>query len=298
MSGLDTTKAANTIRTIVAPSMESAVFRNNGLFSLFADAGESAGDTAYRWNVHSAGNGSVKTFSEGDAFPDPGYQAVQRGAVSYINLVGSMSVTGSARAALKSAGYGDHIALEADGLESDLVDLATTTALTGTDGLLTAIDSTTSYAGVTRGGGWFDSKETAVNDSLSFDAMSAMYFDIVDATYAAKPDLILASPTQALKHFNITGQPGIKYFDPNDPAKGMTNQSFAGILIQIMPDLTSSVLLMLDRRGMHFQFVTHRPLEVHFRSRAGDSDVYDFIMSFILVCRNPIKQGKLTGLST
>jgi len=298
MSGLDTTKAANNIREIVAPSFEDSVFRNNRLFSLFADGGESEGNTAYRWNVTSAGNDSVKTFVEYDALPDPGYQAVQRAAVTYINLVGTMQITGSARAALKNTGYGDHVALESDGLEADLVDLATTTALTGTTGLLSGVDATTAYGGVTRGGAWFDSTETAVGAELSFDAMSTLYFDMIDAEVGAKPDIVLASPTQGQKHYNISGMPGMKMFNPGDPAPQMSDQQFNGMPVMLMPDMTSSVLMMLDRRGRHFQFVTHRNLEVYFRGRSGDSDVYDMIMAFILVCRNPNKQGKLTGLST
>jgi hypothetical protein len=298
MSGLDTTRAANNIRTIVAPTMNDAVFRNNRLFQHFLDGGESDGDTAYRWNVISAPNDSVKTFNEHDAFPDAGYQAVQRAAVSWTNLVGTMKITGSARAALKNSGYGDHVALESDGLQADLVDLATTTALTGSTGLLTAVDSTSAYAGVTRGGDWFDSSETAVNADLSFDAMSTMYFDMIDAEIAAKPDIVITSPTQGQKHYNISGQPGMKMFAPGDPASQMSNQMFNGVPVLMMPDLTSSVLLMLDRTGRNFEFKAHRMLEVYFRGRSGDSDVYDMIMAYAFVCRNPKKQGKLTGLTT
>ena len=294
---LDTTAAANTIETVVAPSYEEAVFKNNAILQHFPFGGMSEGDTAYRWTIHSGANGSVTTFDENDALPDAGQQAFVRGAVSYIHTVGTMQITGHARAALRS-GYINHIEDESTLLREDLADLTSTTVISGTNGLETAIDSTTAYAGLTRGATYFDSQETAVGGVMSFDAMKDMYYNLIDAEVGSRPTTILMSPTQESKFYDIAGQPGIKQFMPNDPASGMSNQQFNGVPIAAIPDMTNSIALFLDQRGSNWVYKIHRPLEVHFRQRAGDSDVFDFITAFILVCRNPKKQGKLTGLST
>jgi hypothetical protein len=161
-----------------------------------------------------------------------------------------------------------------------------------------AIDSSSTYAGVTRGSAaWFDSKETAVGGLLAVTDMMDMYESIRDNDCGGVPGKILCPWNQYTNYYNLSGVPGMKIFSPTDSAPGYEAQSFNGKPIAPIADMTDTIMLFIDERPGKWVRPRIRDWQVNDQGRSGDSDVYAVNYADALVCREPKFQGKLTGIT-
>lgn len=291
------TAGAILIKQIYLPSFIDGTFKNNSLVSLFPAPQDSGGDTACRWKVHSDVNGSVEVFTEGQVSPTPDSQEWVNAAVNYTYFRAAIQITGHARDAMRS-NWVNGIEEEMTLAREDVIDLMTTSFLGATYGLEVSVDSTTTYAGVTRGSAtYFEAYETAVSAALGYANLIAMYQALRDNDRGAKPSLILCPWNQYTRIYNLSGGPALRQNPTPDVANGYEAISFNGIPIKPIPDMTDTVLLMLDTSPEKWAHITHRAWDVKEMAPSGDSDVYQLSYAGTLCCKDPMRQGKLTGLT-
>lgn len=293
------TSGAVLIKTTYDPAFADAVYNNNKLFSLFPAPVRAGGDTAYRWKVRGAGNTSVETFVEGQGSPVAGNQRFYNAAVSWQYFRAEIQITGHARDSLQSSYLpGDILETEMTLAMQEIKDLMTTTWMGSTVGLEVAVDSTSTYAGITRGSAtYFESLETAHSALLSDSGLLDFHEALRDNDRGAEVGLILSPENQATNYYRLIGGPATKQTTPGDSARNLSNQSFNGIPWVGIGDMTDTIILFLDMRPGMWTHQVIRPFEVNFQGRAGDSDVYEVSTGNALVCRNPKLQGKLTGVT-
>lgn len=294
---------AELIRQVYLGQFVDALNNNDQLTGWFPPE-QSPGDTAYRWKIHRGGNSSIETFSEGGPMAAAGNQTWASGAVTYLHFRGSVQITGHARAAMRS-NWVSGLDEEMIQLKGNLVDLINRTYMDATNGIQVAISGTSDYAGVTRAtSSWFCSYAQAVSDALGYSNMTTQYTTSRAFDYAAKPDVILLPWNQVKRYHAISGQPGMKVFTPTDVASGLQGGlTFAGIPIAALDDLTSTVALWLDRRPGKWAHVYHdtdtsvQGWEIQDLGKSGDSDVLALYYRGHLICRDPLRQSKMTSLT-
>jgi hypothetical protein len=292
-----TTTLSTAIREAQAPGFEEEVFRNNSLFRWFPPMTPSPGDTNFRWKVNSSGNASVGTFSEGDSLPAAGNQTYVNAAVPYNFFSFTVEITDHLRAALKSRWF-DAISNELTLGRGDLIDLMTTTAMSGTNGLETAVDSTTTYAGIARGSaGYWESTETAVSGPIAHTDLLDLLEGIRDNDKGGTPGLWLMPLNQGTNIYNLTGGPGVQNIGDSDKAPGFLNQSFAGIPMVQLPDWTNTVIMCLDMSPGKWEHAEHIPFSVFEVARTGYADLLLVEQASILIDKRPKRDGKLTGVT-
>jgi len=296
------TTHAEVLQDEYAPMYTEAMFRNSSLVPLFGPPMMSPGGDSRKWLVHSGVNDSVKIFDEGDASSDPGNQAYVTASLSYLHLQGLTQITGHARAALRS-GHFDSIDEEATGCIADMVDLYNTSLMGSTYGLLVAVDSTTTFAGIARGAAsYFESKETAVSGILALSDLQDLEEALKDNDRGARlgsNGLILSAMNQRTRYYNVTGGPATQMIGDRDKAPALSGQlEYAGMPFIGLPDFDDNTLLMLDMSENNWDNMIHEDFMVHDQGRSGDSDVFMFTFRGNLICKNPVTMGKLTSLTT
>lgn len=292
-----TSTHAEVIREKTEPGFVDAVFRNNSFLQYFGAPSDTGGDTNVRWKVNSAGNDSVETFNEGDGQPDAGNQSYVSAAVPPQYFRAMLQITGHARDALRSAWF-NSIAEETLQAMRDIIDLITTTFMSGTNGLETMVDSSTTYAGIARGSaGYHESTETAVSAALSVEDLEDLLETIEDNDKGGKPTHIFGPRNQVTNFSRLSGTPYVQNGDPNDKGQHLISTSFAGRPFIGLPDFTNTVIAMLDMRPGHFMMKVHRPWSVKDMGPSGDSDVMQLSYACIPICKQPKFQGKLTGVT-
>jgi len=298
---LTTTTGAEVIRPVVKSGFTEAVYRNNSLIPIFlaAQGGSptpSGGDTSRRWKINSAGNDSVATFSEGDSAPTSGEQAWVSAAVDYTHFWGMVEITGHARAALRS-NYVDAVSEEFALAQKDMTDLITTAYITE---LATAVDSTTAYAGITRGSAaYFESAETAVSGLLAETDLEDLIETLMDNDRGAMAGGLqwFMPMNQATNVYRLTGGPATQFIGDADKAPGFLRQSFAGLPINALGDMTDTVVYLLDLSMGKWEVVEHQAFDLIDQGRSGDADLFMITYRGQLVCTDPKLQGKLTGVT-
>jgi len=302
---LTTTSAAEVIRPIVREGFTEAVYRNNSLIPIFlANQGgaprPSGGDTSRRFKVNSAGNGSVETFTEGQAAPASGEQTWVSAAVAYTHFRIMLEFTGHARAALQAGqGYVDAIGEEIALGQKDLVDLITTTYMSGTNGMETAVDSTTTYAGIARGSAaYWESYEAASVGTLAVTDLEDMIEALLDNDRGASAEgMRLFMPyNQATNIYRLTGTPATQFIADGDKAPAFLRQTFAGIPMSPLGDFTNTVIILADMPGK-WEVVEHEGFMTKDMGATGDADLAMVTYRGALVCLDPKLQGKLPGVT-
>ena len=285
------------IKPVYEPGYSEGVFYNDGAFlSLFGAPVRNPGDTAFRWLVNSGSNDSVEAFSEGDPAPDPGNQSFVAAYVSYSTYWAWVQVSGHLRTAVESA-YFPAIDAEFSLARNSLVDLITTTSM-NTD-LLTAVDSSTNYGGLTRSAAtYFQSTETDLSSTAldSDDILDTMEAQM-DNDKNGKPMVIVCPFNQSTNVYRLTGVPATQMISDRDKAPSYLSQAFATIPIRPFPDMTDTVIAILDTNPGNFVVVESRPFTINDAGRSGDSDVYELSAGVNLICKVPRKQAKIIGIT-
>lgn len=293
---LTTTTGANAIREAYQPGFVEAVYRNNQLLGYFPAPEPAVGDTNVRWKVNSAGQ-TPEIFVEGQAQPVAGTQSYQNAAVAWNYYRAMLQTTGHARDALKSAWIA---AVEEDMrlLVQDIIDLITTTTMSGTNGLETMVDGGTTYAGIARGSAaYWESTETAVSGILATSDLYDIDEAIRDNDKGGKPSLILLPWNQNTNIYQLAGAPFVQTAGPSDKAVGMLNQTFNGSKILPLGDWTNTVIMFLDMSAGKWRHVVIRDFQVKEMAPSADSDIMQVSTGRILINKNPKFDGKLTDVT-
>ncbi len=290
--------AVAAIRESYAPGFIDAIYRNNSLLGLFPAPVMSPGDSAYKWKLASAGT-AVEDFTEFQPLLNAQTQTYVNASITYPYVRGKVHTSGMARDALRS-NWIDSIAEDMLGVRADMVDLITTNMMSnGTYGLEAAVDSTTTYAGISRGSAaYFESSETAVDGALNVSNLYDLQETIRDNDKGGNPSLILLPLNQETNLYRLTGQPFTAMAGPADKAAGLYQQTFAGMRVVALPDWTNTVIMMLDMTPGKFVQVIQRDWTVTEMPVEGDSaGIYQISYSLLLVNKNPKLDGKLTSVT-
>jgi hypothetical protein len=296
-----TTTAANTIRETYEPGFVVSAFRNNSLLQHFPGPTDTGGDTAFRWKINSTGNDSVEIFTEGANQPVAGYQNIVNAAVSPVYFRFMLEVTGHARDALRSQWF-DQLGAEMELGREDLVDLMTTSFMGSTYGIELSVDSTSSYAGITRTAtSHYAATETAIGRSIAasdiMDILETMRDNDKGSKIGPGNGLILCPLNQATNIYRLEGVPAVQYIGDADKAPNLHTQTFARIPIVGLPDWTNTVICYLDMSPGHWVLAQHRPWTVHDQGRSGDADIFQVSWAGQLINKMPHWDGKHTGVT-
>lgn len=288
------------------PAYTKAHWENDRLFPLLnfpQKLPESPGGRYANWIVKYSGP-TAAVYSEGDSAPSTSSSSYMRAYVSPVYVWAFIEVTGHARDALKG-GVFDAIAEETEAAATSLVDLFTTSFLGSTYGLENAVDVSAgvNYGGITRASyTWWQSVETDLSSAnISYTAVRDMIETMRAQEHGSKISknngLILVPENQLSNFYDIAGSRGINQLPANDAAAGIYEQTFGGIPIASIPDMTSTVALYLDRSPGNFDAQEHRPFEVVFYANSADNTVYKATAGIAVRVRNPVKHGKHTGIA-
>lgn len=289
-----TSTHAEAIREKYEPGFQRTVWRNNSLLPLFGTS-DSGGDTAKRWKLQISGNNSVEIYTEGQGQPTAGNQEYVNCAVDYMAFRFMTSITGHARAALRSNWIVSWDEEQTSGIE-DLVDLITTSFMGSTYGLELAIAATGTYAGLTRGSiSYFESAVTAVNLPLASTDIQDMLETLKDNDRGKSPNLLIGPVNQETNIYRLAPSAGMRTTDYSDPLPNFQNQRVAGMACAFLPDWTDTVLAFFRREDV--ETVQHQPYQVKEMAPSGDSDIYQNSWMGVIVHKNPKYAGKLTGVT-
>jgi len=306
MSGATTTTLAPLIEEQITEGM-SVHWRNMMVLALFGPGTDQKNDTGVRTRFHYNGQTAVE-WSEGDAPPAAGYQSYVEGLQSFRNFRVPIEVSGHAQDERQDAtgdGYMSALAEEQERALNDLMHGINTGLLdTSTGGLQGLVDDSTAFMGLARATyTQLAAYESAVGGALTLAALKTMTRTLRDQPRAGRPNLIIFSPTIAdtytgivdsganFHRRDVTAAPG----DAFDIAPAPTAARFQGIATYEMPDLTASVLLCIQREDFYIKW--KRRVKVRAMGATRDADMWDATARLMLGCRNPRRQGKLTGLT-
>lgn len=272
-----------------------------GLFPIYP----SRGGSAYRWTVQTGGP-TAREYNEGQAPPAPGNNTYVEASLAYSTGYFDVAVelTGHAIDALKDEGAiieeVDKIILDATRSLQDAINVK---ALGATDwGLQLAIDAAGTYAGLARGTytTWV-AGEVAVGGAQSRAALRDGVEYLTDNDIGARhQDLIILEPVNQVSNYHALGlstahpvQMAVQGGAPLD--LGFTGESFEGIPIYGIPDLTDTVIMILDRSKVYW--VMHRPPTLELKQTAGDSLSWYLTVCMILVVEDCSHSYKMTGVT-
>ena len=308
MAITSTTTIANAINTAYEPGFREGVFRNDALLSLLRAFGmaeiESMTGNTHNWHLNTTANTSTAIYTEGAASPQAVAQGWVRATLSFIYFWSHVQITGHARDALKN-GIFDAIEAEMMLAQRDIADLRTTTFLgSSNNGLQQAVSASATYAGITRGSAaYFESSTTS---TASIAGMRGLHRAVRDAEKGGNPTVNLVSPTLMAWYAGLAGTPGTSNFVLQTSGSGPSNvdvgynwtgATFMGKPVVEIPDLTSTVWLMLDTSAQNLKHVVQRPFEVKFHHNEGDSEVYQITTASTIAVEMPKWQGIGTSLT-
>jgi hypothetical protein len=291
------TTTANLVREFVAGLRNCADSNVTPLLNL-ATRVDVVSDSSYRWLLKYADNASTTTFTEGQA-------ASAAGSVSYAKPLLAYSggfrrtmvqVTGHARDYNKN-GYEDAVMME---LESGFERHMKAIEAAGCTALEAAIDADGTVYGLTRASTNTASYEASIGTPALPD-LSTMWNTLASGT-------IGMDMTRA----RILSQIGVlqTYVNTMTPAANRPLNYTAGGAIEgsntaggvtfnrrpwdIIPDMTSTVLLMID--PAYLKRVVLRDVTVEEYAKTDDSQTWALTSAEILVYENPRYAGKLTDI--
>lgn len=264
----------------------------------------------YKWHMNSSGNSSAAIFTENDPAPASVAQGYVEPYIGWNHYWAWVTITGIGRDVV-DGGYFDAVTAAVQLGMADLVDYRSNILLGATNnGLQVAIDSTTAYAGITRGSAaYFESTESS---TATLAGLRALHRGVRDADKGGSPRAHLVSPTVMEWYAGLAGVPassamsnasirvvqsanGLPY--SVDHGLALSGMGFYGAPIVEVPDLTSTVWIMLDTSFNGVKHVTIRPLQIEFHSNIGDNQLFKITAGSALVIERPARQGKMTSIS-
>lgn len=306
MAGDTTTTQAALVQEVFRPGV-TTLWQNDRMLQIFGEPIDQAGDVP-RWVVHYSGQ-TAEEFTEGTALGIASSQGYLDAVLAWRYFRVPVEVTGHARDRLRAGnavpGYGAALAEALSKAQRNLVHGISTGLMdTSAGGLLNAVDSTGTYAGIARATySWWASYEQSIGTLAESDLEAALagLEDQPRITAGMGPvDLIVTTraaltAVKGLGHTNnaaslIRAEMGAP-INLGFPTSGTMIQ---GIPVVVMPNLTAGTMLFL-RRSM-FRVLRIRDFEVKPQAPNGDSDVFQISYGCALQCDNPYPQGKLTDI--
>jgi len=267
------------------------------------------GGTTVNWKVHSSGQ-TAEVFVEGQVAPEATNQTYVNASISptYFRVITEW--TGHLKDALQGSGaFFDAIASEIDMARADLIDLINTTLMGASyTGIQVCVDSTTTYAGITRGSAtYWESYEANASGALELADLEDATEALMGTQYDGRPGVILAAPNQLTNYYRLAGVVGEQNaaYRVNMVGGGtaldlgipMNTIGFQNVPMVPVPGLTNTIMLLLDTRPGMWELRVHRPFQTDFQGRSGDADVYAHTSAMGLACYRPRRQGKITGIT-
>jgi hypothetical protein len=306
------------IATVFAPSFVNAVFKNNHFLGLVINGKPlfpelKVGDTAYRWKVLSSANTSAAVFTEGAAAPTPVAITPKNAAVDYTYVWAWIRITGHVRDAMKNAtpeGL-NMVTQEFIGAQEDIVDVFNTGFMGASNaGLQVSVDSTTTYAGISRGSAaYWESSEAAVGGAGTLAALAEV---IRDNDKGGLPGVWLTAVNQVTNYIRLMGVVAAANAAPRvemtlagggslDIGPSPVQTAFQGAPFIGLPDFTNTVQVALDTRmtkvGPKNGISIRRPFELRGPDMAADDDVWEASSAAALINHMPKLDGKNTGVT-
>ena len=317
MALTDTTTLDPIISEVYNPYLSKLTFFNSYMLQV-PGAAEADGDVPkglfpvvpsqkgknHRWPVEAA-TGAAVALAEGQAWPAPGNNTYLQAYIPYSVGYYARTVEITGQAIDAAMGEAEIIAA----LDGELVsahkafeDALNLAALgTGAMGIQLAIDSAGTYAGINRStySAW-GAHETALGGAMSRSAMRDEVEALLDNDRGARHgDLVIGCPVNQISNIHALGGAGAGV--PLNTAGGQhldlgyTGQSFEGIPIIGIPDMTDTVLLVVHRPSC--AWVMHKAPEVIKIQTGRYSYGYALVGSFIFVVKQPNLCAKVTGIT-
>ena len=327
-----TSTLANVLREVYQPILADIAFENNALIDLQSlieqsialgafpeerggatrearglfPVRRSRGDTYWRFPVRYSRTAAA-AYSEGQAAPAPGNNTYLMAKWQY--SVGyfwrSVEITGHAIDALRDEGaIVEAVDREVRDAARAIGDLINTTFLgTGTNCLQAIVDSGGTVGGIDRStytawGSW----ENALGGALSESALRDMVEAVLDNDRGANYEtLAFLMPVNQITNYHALAGASSSVPKPAEGGRGLdlghipSLASFGGIPMYGIPDLTDTVVMLVDVPG--FYWVLHRPLQFEQKPTAGDSYQWLITCSIILVSETPHLCAKQTGVT-
>ena len=207
------------------------------------------------------------------------------------------------------------IANEFIGSTADIRDLMNTTFMgSGNGGIEAAIDSTATYAGISRGSAaYFEASETAISGALTKASLSNSMELAEDNDKGGKISLLLAPRNQLTNYQTFSGTPNTSNHGFRADQAGLrqgfdveastTKLTFQEVPIVGIPDMLNTIWLGLDLRMArpssqpNFGVSTRRQFEFRGPVLSGDDDVWQISNASQLVCHQPKWCWKNTGVT-
>jgi len=309
MAGLVASGLTAALRTDAFAQLQESVFYNNEVFPLFERSSIPGGGSTFNVKHHVGANGSITTYSEGDAAGTPGTETYTTAQWPVQYYKGVIQITGHARDQARNDATGavffPQIANEMQLCLTALVDRASTdmlgTGLTAPVGLQGICDSAGTIAGIARSSNsWFAAYETAIaGGSYALSDLDIVWQNGSDADYAAKFNLILTSWKQVRlsKGLSINFGSGTPFaMQPGQaPNLGMDwgAMTYGPAQIKPMRDLTNSVYLFMAREEV--KVLVMRDWQIDPLGKTDDSDKWLLTGAFGIAHLNPKHTAKLTG---
>ena len=214
----------------------------------------------------------------------------------------------------QQAGYGGALEVNRDKVQDalnntakNLRDLMTTTAITA---LIAQIDSAGNFsdAALSRATYNLDSAETAVGGALTLDAIDVMLTELQSPAHmsVSKKDMILlmngsvhadlaklapGASTSSVLIANADGAGNI------DMGLAPRIQTYSSIPIMVVPDMPDTDLLCVDKNAI--EIFNWRDTAIVDKSAGvmADQNLWGLFAGVDIVCKNPKRCGKLSGLT-
>lgn len=308
MAQTSTITTANAIESFYTPGWREGVFRNDATLATLRALGlveeMAPGGTGYSWHLNTSANTSTAIYTEGSPAPQAVAQGWVRATLSWTYYWAMIQLSGHAMDAVRN-GIFDAIEAEMSLAQRDIIDLRSTTMLgSSNNGLQQAISASATYAGITRGSAAYFESSTLSTATIA--GLRALHRTVRDAEKGGRPTAHLVSPTVANWYAGLAGVPGTSNFVLQQSGTGPANVdvgynwtglTFMGRPVIEVPDLTSTVWLMVDTSAGNFKHKVVRELGVKFHHNEGDSETYLVTTGSTLAVEMPKWQGIMTSVS-
>jgi len=302
MSGATVTTASPSLAKTYQPVVAKTFYTGTPILTMFPPK-PGKGGRSIDFFIHSAGNTSGETFSEGQATPVSGYQTKVAATRVYKSFRTMVKISGELRDA---AGSGDNYynAVESEFKDgtSDLMHLVEEGLMASlTDG----IDDSTTYAGVNRS----NYNLSAAMTTLSSEALSTYHLEEawedteVDPRSVDKSDFMIVSAPEQMTAYGRSASDlgGINVNKDLGSGPLDTGRMQAGAAFNTAPWFKIATLtntLVLGFRKSHILVEEKRPINIRPMGIVDDDDEYQLSWRGELVVINPYHTFRIEGLTT
>ena len=313
------TLLAALLKENVRGGVADAAFRRTDLLNLLGTSGrvmDNMGSEPIEWPIATAANGSVESFSEGQAPPVSGAQTYKRPSLNVlVNARGVFGITGHARDNAAKGGFVVEVPTIEEALtKSDVLKKAEDLLLGSTTdvGIAAIIDSTGTYAGLSQASvSQWASEENGSVGALTLAALQSLLEEMVSPSggssvpRGAKPTHWLMPTNQYFNYLDLAGAPGAANaafrWRAGDPADfsyanaSLTGSAYMGVPIAVISGITSTEIYLVDIMGMKLWI--HRDLTIEQIASNPENLQYQVSTRMALEVTLRNHHGKMTGIT-